>query len=101
VSLAKIQAWVAKDGRSDPSKDRSPRELAVLDKFCRIAMDLQEVVPFQGAKAGKGGSHHDIGFGRMVKGRKTPVIFCGILFKPKGGQFERRNDIKADDTVRI
>jgi hypothetical protein len=101
LSLAKIQAWASKEGRFDPSKDRSPRELEVLDKFCRIAMDLQEVVPFQGAKAGRGGSHHDLGFGRMVKGRKTPIVFCGILFKPKSGQFERRNDIPSPDTVRI
>jgi hypothetical protein len=101
LSLAKIQAWAAKDGRVDPSKDRSPRELEVLDKFCRIAMDLSEVVPHQGAKAGKGGAHHDLDFGRMVKGRKTPVVFCGILFKPKSGPFERRNDINAPDAVRI
>lgn len=101
MSLAKIQAWVAKDGRFDPAKDRTPRELEVLDKFCRIALDLQEVIPHQGAKAGKGSSHHDLGFGRMVKGRKTPVVFCGILFKPKTGQFERRNDIKTPDAVRI
>jgi hypothetical protein len=96
-----MQAWVAKEGRSDPSKDRSPRELLVLDKFCRIAMDLSEVVPHQGSKAGKGGAHHDLDFGRMVKGRKTPVVFCGILFKVKSGQFERRNDIKTADAVRI
>lgn len=101
MSLQKIQAWVAKDGRNDPSKDRSPRELEVLDKFCRIALDLSEVVPFQGAKAGKGGAHHDLDFGRMVKGRKTPVVFVGILFKPKSGQFERRNDIVVQDAVRI
>ena len=101
MSLAKIQAWAAKDGRVDPTKDRSPRELEVLDKFCRIALDLQEVVPHQGAKAGKGGAHHDLDFGRMVKGRKTPVVFCGILFKVKSGHFERRNDIHAIDTVRI
>jgi hypothetical protein len=101
LSLAKIQAWAAKDGRVDPTKDRSPRELEVLDKFSRIALDLSEVVPFQGAKAGKGGAHHDLAFGRMVKGRKTPVVFCGILFKPKSGQFERRNDIVTPDAVRV
>ncbi len=101
MSLAKIQAWAAKDGRVDPTKDRSPRELEVLDKFCRIALDLSEVVAFQGAKAGKGGSHHDLAFGRMVKGRKTPVVFCGILFKVKSGQFERRNDISTADAVRV
>jgi hypothetical protein len=101
LSLAKIQAWVAKEGRFDPSKDRSPRELEALDRFCRIAMDLSEVVPFQGAKAGKGGAHHDLGFGRMVKGRKTPVVFCGILFKPKTGVLERRNDFRAADAVRV
>jgi hypothetical protein len=101
LSLAKIQSWVAKDGRHDPSKERSPRELEVLDKFCRIAMDLSEVVPHQQARAGKGGAHHDLQFGRMVKGRKTPVVFCGILFKPKSGQFERRNDIATADAVRV
>jgi hypothetical protein len=101
LSLAKIQAWAAKDGRLDPSADRSPRELQVLDRFCRIAMDLSEVVPHQGAKAGKGGAHHDLDFGRMVKGRKTPVVFAGILFKPKSGLFERRNDITTPDAVRI
>ncbi len=101
MSLAKIQAWLGRDGRIDVSKDRSPRELEVLDRFCRIAMDLAEVVPHQGAKAGKGGEQHDLDFGRMVKGRKTPVVFCGILFKPHGGQWARRNDITVPDTVRI
>jgi hypothetical protein len=101
LSLAKIQAWAAKDGRVDPTKDRSPRELEVLDKFCRIAMDLSEVVPHQGAKAGKGGAHHDLDFGRMVKGRKTPIVFAGIVFKPRTGHFERRNDINTPDAVRI
>jgi hypothetical protein len=100
VSLAKIQAWVAKDGRADPSKDRSARELEVLDRFCRITMDLSEVVPHQGARAGKGGAHHDLDFGRMVPNRKTPVVFCGILFKPKSGHFERRKDI-PEGSVRI
>jgi hypothetical protein len=101
LSFAKIQTWIAKEGRFDPSKDRSSRELEVLDKFCRIAMDLSEVVPHQGAKAGKGGAHHDLQFGRMVKGRKTPVVFCGILLKPASGLFERRNDMKTPDAVRI
>src|SRR6185503_8304735 len=64
-------------------------------------MDLAEVVPHQGARAGKGGEQHDLQFGRMVKGRKTPVLFCGLLFKSKGGQWMRRNDITTDDTVRV
>ena len=29
------------------------------------------------------------------------IVFCGILFKPKSGQFERRNDITAHDAVRV
>ena len=100
MSLTKIQAWLAANGRLDVTKDRSPRELEVLDKFCRLALDLSEVVPHQGAKVGKGGEQHDLNFGRTVKERKTPVIFAGVLFKPKSGLFARRIDI-LPDAVRV
>ena len=29
------------------------------------------------------------------------MVFCGILFKPRAGHFERRNDIKTENAVRI
>ncbi|MCG3133839.1 MAG: hypothetical protein HMLKMBBP_01104 [Planctomycetes bacterium] len=101
MSLDKIRAWVASQGRTDVTAGRSERELAVLQRVARITMDLDGVVLFQGAKAGKGGEQHDLAFGRRMPGRKTPVVFCGVLFKPASGPWFRRTDISGPDCVRL
>ena len=101
LSLAKVRDWIARKGRLDVAEGRSVRELAFLDRVCSIAMDLDGVVPHQGAKVGKGGEHHDMSFGRMLKVRKTPVLFCGALLPPKDGKWTRRSDPPAADTVRL
>lgn len=101
MSLDKIRNWVTTSGRVDVTKDRSDRELAVLDAVTRIALDLDGVVLHQGAKAGKGAEQHDLNFARKMEGRKTPVLFCGVLFKPKDGPWFRRVDIGTPDAVRV
>lgn len=101
MSLAKVRTWIEKSGRLDVSAGRSPRELEFLDRVCRIALDLDGVVPHQGAKVGKGGEQYDISFGRMLPNRKTPVIFCGVLCRPLDGQWTRRSDPPGPDTVRL
>lgn len=102
MSLDKIRNWIQTQGRFDLTKDRSERELAVIDRVARIALDLDGVVAFQGAKAGKGGEQHDLNFARRMPGRKTPVLFCGLLMKPAAGApWLRRNDTKTADTVRL
>jgi hypothetical protein len=99
--LDKIRQWVATQGRFDVTKDRSERELAVLGKAARIALDLDGVVLFQGAKAGKGGEQHDLSFARKMPNRKTPVLFCGVVLKPASGPWYRRNDFAEPDSVRV
>ena len=101
MSLDKIRSWVATAGRVDVTKDRSERELAVLQRIARIALDLDGVVLHQGAKATKGGEQHDLDFARRMPGRKTPVPFAGVLFKPKDGPWYRRNDVAEADAVRL
>jgi hypothetical protein len=102
LSLDKIRSWVQTSGRVDVTQGRSERELAVLQRISRIALDLDGVVLHQGAKAGKGGEQHDLDFARRMPERKTPIVFCGVIFKPaQGAPFFRRNDIKEPDTVRL
>ncbi len=101
MSLAKVRAWIEKNGRYDIGKGRSERELAVLDRFCRIALDLQNVVPHQGAKAGKGGEQCDLYFGRLVETRKTPILFCGVILAQPGKDWYRKGDPLTDGTARI
>ena len=43
MSLEKIKVWIASDGRLDVTEGRGPRELEALDRFCRIALDLDGV----------------------------------------------------------
>jgi hypothetical protein len=101
LSLDKIRAWVPTEGRFDLTKDRTERELAVVDRVARIALDLDGVVLHQGAKAGKGGEQHDLDFARRMPSRKTPVPFCGVVMHPKGGPFLRRSDMAEPETVRV
>jgi len=101
LSLEKIRTWMTTVGRTDVTAGRSERELAVFAKVCRIAMDLDGVVPHQGARAAKGGEQHDLDFGRRVPTRKTPVIFCGLCFKPAEGPWMRRNDFAEPESVRV
>jgi hypothetical protein len=102
LSLDKIRAWVQSSGRTDVTKDRSERELAVVQRIARIALDLDGVVLHQGAKAGKGGEQHDLDFARRMPNRKTPVPFAGILLKPPAGTIlARRNDFASPDAVRL
>jgi hypothetical protein len=101
VSLDKIRQWIATQGRVDVTKDRTERELAVLARVARIALDLDGVVLFQGAKAGRGGEQHDLGFARKMPSRKTPVLFAGVILKPASGTFARRVDIAEPETVRL
>ena len=89
------------EGRRDIAEGRSAREIEVLDRICRIALDLDGVVPHQGAKVGKGGEQHDLSFGRMLPNRKTPVMFCGVLCRPADGQWTRRSDLPEADSVRL
>lgn len=102
MSLDKIRSWVQTDGRFDLTKDRTERELAVIQRIARIALDLDGVVLHQGAKAGKGGEQHDLDFARRMPARKTPVLFAGILLKPPAGTIlARRNDFAAPEAVRL
>lgn len=101
MSLEKIRRWMTTQGRTDVTVGRSDRELAVVGKIARIAMDLDGVVPHQGAKASKGGEQHDIAFGRRVPQRKTPVIFAGVCLKPTEGPWYRRSDFAAPESVRL
>lgn len=101
LSLDKIRNWVATTGRVDVTKDRTDRELAVLKAVTEIALDLDGVVLHQGAKAGKGGEQHDLNFARRMEGRKTPVLFCGVLFRPRDKTWFRRQDITTVDAVRV
>lgn len=101
MSLTTLKTWIPQHGRLDVTEGRSARELEVLDRFCSIAMDLDGVVAHQGAKVGKGGEHYDIDFGRMLKGRKTPVIFCGLLLPAPSEGWTRRSEPPAPDTVRL
>jgi hypothetical protein len=101
LSLDKIRSWVQTTGRFDPTKNRSERELKVIDRVARIALDLDGVVLHQGAKAGKGGEQHDINFARRMPSRKTPVLFAGLLLKPASGPWFRRSDLAEADSVRL
>ena len=101
MSLEKIRTWMTTQGRTDVAAGRSERELTVLGKVCRIAMDLDGVVPHQGARAAKGGEQHDLDFGRKVPQRKTPVIFAGVCMKPAEGPWMRRNDFAEPESVRV
>lgn len=101
MSLDKIRAWIAAQGRTDVTAGRSERELAVLNRIARIALDLDGVVLHQGAKAGKGGEQHDVDFGRRMPGRKTPVLFCGVLFRPTSPPWYRKTDMAGPDCVRV
>ena len=89
-------------GRRDVTKGRSQRELEVLDRVVRIALDLDGVVLHQGAKAGQAsGAQHHLDFGRQRPGRKTPILFMGIMFRTDGKEWERRSEIPAADVVRV
>lgn len=104
MSLAKMQEWMTTSGRLDVTEGLSEREKEVFDQVARIAMDLDGVIPHQGAKVGKLGEHLDLNFGRMLKGRKTPVIFCGLLFAPRtppGDEWQRKDPPPEKDTVRL
>jgi hypothetical protein len=101
VSLDKARVWMKSQGRRDISEGRSARELEVLDRICRIALDLDGVMLHQGAKAGIAGEQPDLMFGRKVKGRKTPILFAGVVLKPKGDQWMRRSDPPETDAVRL
>lgn len=101
MSLVKARAWMVEHGRVDIGKGRSAREHEVLDRITRIALDLDGVVLHQGAKAGKGAEQHDLSFGRKREGRKTPIIFAGVLLRPTNGEWHRRSDAMEEDMVRI
>ena len=102
MSLAKVIDWMRTDGRLDITEGRSQRELAVLDRICRVVMDLDAVVPHQGARVGKGGEQLDLQFGRMLPSRKTPVLFCGVLLQARGDDLWQRRDPSPErDTVRL
>ena len=40
-------------------------------------------------------------FGRMVKGRKTPILFAGVILRPTGDEWMRRSDRPEKDAVRL
>lgn len=101
MSLDKIRSWAQTLGRVDVAEGRSERELAVLARVAKIGLDLDGVVLHQGAKVGKGGEQHDLDFARRMPTRKTPVLFAGLMFKPRSGPWMRRNDITATDAVRL
>ena len=101
MSLEKARIWMRDHGRRDIAEGRSAREREVLDRVARIAMDLDGVVLHQGAKAGKNGEQHDISFGRKRQGRKTPIIFAGVLLVPKDGDWHRKSDRPEAETVRV
>lgn len=101
MSLEKAKAWMRTEGRRDIAEGRSARELEVLDRICRIALDLDGVQLHQGAKAGQAGEQPDLMFGRSVQGRKTPVLFAGVFLRPEGNLWLRRSDQPEADTVRL
>jgi hypothetical protein len=101
VSLEKARNWIQTEGRRDIAKGRSPRELEVLDRICRIGLDLDGVMLHQGAKAGRGGEQPDLMFGRKKQERKTPILFCGIVLRPKESVWARRTPVPEADTVRL
>ncbi len=101
VSLDKARAWMRSKGRRDIAEGRSARELEVLDRICRIALDLDGVVLHQGAKAGISGEQPDLMFGRKVESRKTPILFAGVILRPKGDEWMRRSDRPESDGVRL
>jgi hypothetical protein len=88
-------------GRRDIAEGRSARELEVLDRICRIALDLDGVMLHQGAKAGTTGEQPDLMFGRKVPNRKTPILFAGVVLRPKGNDWHRRSDRPEADAVRL
>jgi len=59
------------------------------------------VVLHQGAKAGVAGEQPDLAFGRTVKGRKTPILFAGVVLRPTGDEWMRRSDLPEKDAVRL
>jgi len=91
------------DGRRDIAEGRSAREIEVLDRICRIALDLDGVVLHQGAKAGLAGEQPDLMFGRMVPQRKTPILFAGVILRPQSTDepWQRRSAVPEADTVRL
>jgi len=101
MSLEKARAWMREHGRLDIAEGRSAREIEVLDRVARIAMDLDGVVLHQGAKTGKGGEQHDLSFGRTREGRKTPILFAGVLLRPTDGNWYRKSDPIEEDAVRV
>jgi hypothetical protein len=88
-------------GRRDIAEGRSQRELEVLDRLCRIGLDLDGVVLHQGAKAGVNGEQPDLMFGRKKTDRKTPILFAGIVLKPKTPEWARRTPVPETDAVRL
>ena len=101
MSLDKARAWMRTEGRCDIAEGRSAREHEVLDRICRIALDLDGVVLHQGAKAGQSGEQPDLMFGRTVTGRKTPILFAGVVLRPTGEEWSRRSDRPEADCVRL
>ncbi len=101
MSLDKARDWMRTQGRRDIAKGRSERELVVLDRLCRIALDLDGVVLHQGAKAGQNGEQPDLMFGRKKDGRKTPILFAGVYLRPTGYEWYRRSDKPETDAVRL
>lgn len=103
MSLEKARAWMRTEGRRDIAEGRSARELEVLDRICRIALDLDGVVLHQGAKAGQAGEQPDLMFGRMVPKRKTPVLFAGVVLRPHSTDepWQRRSSPPEADAMRL
>ena len=89
------------EGRCDIAEGRSARELEVLDRICRIALDLDGVVLPQGAKAATNGEQPDLMFGRKKDDRKTPVLFAGVYLRPTGDEWARRSDMPEAGAVRL
>ncbi len=101
MSLEKARTWMREHGRKDIAEGRSTREHEVLERVTRIAMDLDGVVLHQGAKAGQNGAQYDLTFGRKKEGRKTPVLFAGVLLRPNGDGWDRKSDKLEPDDVRL
>ncbi len=101
VSLEKAKAWMLTHGRRDVTENLSARERQVFDRITRIVLDLDGVVLLQAAKAGRGGEAYSLSWGRKKDGRKTPILFGGVLLKPKGKEWPRRSDAPETDEVRL
>ncbi len=101
MSLEKARNWMLSKGRRDIAKGRSARELEVLDRFCRIGLDLDGVMLHQGAKAGRGGEQPDLMLGRKKPERKTPILFAAIVLRPAEPEWARRTPVPEKDAVRI